>query len=177
MVGRKTKLKITEDKFQKYLLENYIDNDGDKVSDRELWSSDKFMNITGIYRKDKYSDKKIMVSLGTVSYWKKKLNINEKSIFHYHRTITKRIKNTVMYDEWSRMNNTGHQKKKVITDLSRRTDLIKILNLGAEFKSYSVDIIMEYMRDIWRVANKDIEKETENVMKQLDMMKMGDTDV
>lgn len=165
-MGRRAKLNISECNFQKYLLNNYVDKDGDKVSDRELWSSDKFMNDTGLFRKDKHSTKKVMVSMGTISYWKKKLGVDEKCIYHYHTTITKKISEP--FESWSRLNNAGHSKKKVTTDLARRSDLVKILNLSSEFKKYSVNIIMDYMRSIWRDTGMNVEQETQRVMELLD---------
>jgi hypothetical protein len=173
VMARRTRLKISEDEFLQYLLDNYVDGGGNKVSDRQLWGSEEFFKKTGLFKKDKYSSKMILVSMGTVSYWKKKLNIDEHSIYHYHATITKRICETT-FDEWSRKHNLGHKKKKIVTDLSRRSDLVKILNLSSDFRVYTVDMIIKYMRDIWRLANKDVDYETRLVMEKLDSIRGDD---
>lgn len=171
-MGRRARLKISESDFQMYLLENYIDSAGDKVSDRELWSSDEFIEKTGLFKKDKFSTKKLMVSMGTVSYWKKKLEITEESIFHYHTVMSKRLKPNADFEKWSRKNNAGHSKKKQNDEKTRRANLVKILNLDSNFKKYSVDIIMNYMRDIWKLSNLDVEAETSRIMNLLDSIEV-----
>ena len=86
----KNKLKISEHDFKNYLLNHYVDEEGNKVSDRVLWSTQEFFDYTGMYAVNKFTEERQICSTGTISYWKKKLELKEEDIYDYHKNITKK---------------------------------------------------------------------------------------
>lgn len=146
---RKSKLKISEEEFKEYLLNHYVDMEGNKVSDRALWNSKKFFLDTGMYGINKYTKEMKMVSLGSVSYWKKKLNINEHTIFEYHKNKTKRIPQDIEFDCWSRSNNKGHKKIPTYTDDMVKIKLIKYANLPSQYKYATFDRVQTIACNFW----------------------------
>lgn len=143
------KLKISEKEFKNYLLENYIDKNGNKVSDRKLWGSNDFFDLTGMYSIDKYTKKRKILSTGSISYWKKKLRIREKDVFMYHQNITGKIKKDVKYEDWSKRNNRGHVKEKIFNENTIKRNLIKYVGLSDDYYKYTPKQIQEIVYRFW----------------------------
>ena len=157
---RVSKLKIADLELKKYLLENYVNEKGDKVSDRELWSRQEFFEYTGLYKVNEYTDTLERVSLGTVSYWKKKLGVKEREIFDYHQNVTGRIAPDIDYRTWSKLNNKGHKKTKVHTRESFKNSLISYLGLeGSLLKNYSYDKVIKVCMNFWEELGLDAKEE------------------
>ena len=153
----KSKLKITEKKFRDYLLQNYINENLEKVSDRDLWSREEFFDYTGMYSINKYTNERKMLSTGTISYWKQKLNIKEKDVYDYHRR-NGRLKD-ISYSEWSKMNNKGHVRIKTLTDETIKRKLIKYVGLSDNYKFQTLKYVQESVYRLWKGLglNADLE--------------------
>lgn len=130
------KLKIDEGIFRELLLDKYVDKNGDKVSVRNVWGDKDFMLYTGMFKKNKYTNKLETVSEGTISYYNKKLDLTEKYLFEYHKT-TGRIKEDVLFEDWSRKNNNGHKRDKLNLQNSIKNKMIKYFGLTEVFKQYT----------------------------------------
>lgn len=155
----KRKLKISCEELRNYLLEHYIDDEGEKISDRTLWGSEEFMEYTGLYKEDLFTDKKLPVSLGTVSYWKKKLNILEEDVFSYHQIITKRLDEDLEYETWSKKYNKGHNKIQVLSQETIKKRLIKYAGLSKVFYNFSFDEVSKAINKVWEEMGLDSEIE------------------
>ena len=108
--NRPNKLKMTHEQFRQYLLDHYLDENNWKIPERKLVCMPDFMEDTGLYKIDYKTKFKTPVSMGTMAYWKKILNLRDYDIYRYHRDVTKRI--TIDYEEWtnSRIRNKKPQK-------------------------------------------------------------------
>lgn len=155
IIKNKGKLKITCEELRSYLLENYINKNGEKISDRALWGSDDFMEFTGLYKLDIFTNKKLPVSLGTVSYWKKKLNILEEDVFRYHQIITKRINDDLEYETWSKKYNKGHNRIQVLSHETVKRRLIKYAGLSKTFYNFSFDEVSKAINKVWAEMGLD----------------------
>lgn len=162
------KLKLSDEDFKEFLLDNYIDQNGNKVSDRELWSSESFMEKTGMFKLDRFSKKKLCCSTGTISYWKKKLNVREKDVFDYNQKITQKILNKIKYEEWSKMNNRGYHKIELETPDRRKNRLIRILGLDQTFRNYTFEEIMRLIESFWEDMGLNVEQQKLEVYEQLE---------
>ena len=160
------KLKISEKDFKSYLLSNYVDEDGNKVSDRILWSTEEFFDYTGMYSINKYTGEKQMVSTGTISYWKDKLDVKEEEIYKYNTTVTNRIK--VDFEEWSRKNNKGYTKEKSISsnDTIKRK-LIKYVGLPKKYEYMSLDDVSRLALSMWKNLGFNAEEEMKKFYKRV----------
>lgn len=159
------KLKISETDFKAYLISNYVDEDGMKISDRKLWSSKDFFDYTGMYSVNKYTKKKAMVSTGTISYWKKKLNIKEKDIYEFHTKITRKI--NVSYEDWSRMYNKGYKKESsVLSGESIKLSLIKYMGLSQKYKYKTLEEIQAIVLNTWKLLGLNETEEMERFYKE-----------
>lgn len=167
------KLKITEREFKIYLLENYIDENGNKISDRELWSKPSFFEYTGMYSIDKYTKEKKIISTGSISYWKSKLNLKEKDVFLYHKNVTKKIDKNVDYDKWSKLNNKGHKKINIYNENTIKRNLIKYVGLSNSYNKYSPKKIQEIVFRFWESMGLDA---TVEMNKFYSYMKGGEID-
>lgn len=153
----KSKLKITEKQFKDYLLENYINGNLEKVSDRDLWSREDFFDYTGMYTINKYTNERKMLSTGTISYWKQKLNIKEKDVFDFHKKNGK-LKD-ITYFEWSKLNNKGHIRKKTLTDETIKRKLIKYVGLSNVYKLQTLKYVQESVYRLWKGLGLDADLE------------------
>lgn len=162
------KLKLSDEEFKFYLLDNYIDENGNKVSDRELWSTPEFMEKTGLFKIDRFSKRKLCCSTGTISYWKKKLSVREKDVFDYNQKITQKILNKVEYEDWSKVNNKGRKKIEIETPERRKNRLLNILGLDSTFRNYSFEEIITLMEGLWDDMGMDKEKEKAEIYEQLE---------
>ena len=152
----KNKLKISEQDFRIYLLNHYVDENGAKVSDRVLWSTDEFFELTGMYSINKFTNKRTILSTGTISYWKKKLNLKEESVFLYHQNVTKKIPSDITYEEWSRKYNKGYKKE--IQTFNRdviKKKLIKYAGLPNKYDNLTLDELTAVAMKIWTTIGID----------------------
>lgn len=157
----KSRLKISEKQLKDYLLENYINENLEKVSDRDLWSREDFFDYTGLYSINKYTKERKMLSTGTISYWKKKLNIKEKDVFDYHKNTTGKLKN-ISYSEWSKINNKGHIRNKTLTENTIKRKLIAYVGLSDTYKLQTFKYVQESVFRLWKGLGLDAEREMIN---------------
>lgn len=159
MSNRKSKLTLSDNDFRNYLLNNYVDEDGYKVSDRLVWSTEEFFDKTGMYTINKYTKTRQIVSMGTVSYWKKKLDLSEKDIYNFHKVITGRIKD-ISFEEWSRRYNKGYDKSiPTYNRESIKRKLIKYLQLPNKYNDMSLEEISDLAINLWKSLGLDAEEE------------------
>lgn len=156
----KNKLKISEHDFKNYLLNHYVDEEGNKVSDRVLWSTQEFFDYTGMYAVNKFTNERQICSTGTISYWKKKLELKEEDIYDYHKNITKKI--TCSFEEWSRKNNKGYTRESTYNRDVIKRKLIKYANLPKKYSDMSLDEISNLALKLWETlginANDEMRK-------------------
>ena len=100
-MGRKSQLKITENQLRRYLLNNFIDENGNKKSVRDVFINNSFMEYSGLYDHNSLSLELQPVSLGTMTYWLKKLDLREPELFKYYKKKGL-IKEGVEFKDWSR---------------------------------------------------------------------------
>lgn len=162
---RSRKLKLSEEEFKEYLLDKYVDEQGQKVSVRLLWGTEEFMNHTGMFKINKYTKKKERVSEGTISYYNKKLELTERDIFEYHRQITKRIPVTTTFEEWSRKNNKGYTREELLNQDTIKRRMIKYFGLSESYIHFSHDKVRELCS---RLVGK------EEITKFYESLKVGD---
>lgn len=156
---RCNKLKINEIQFKQYLLDHYIDDKGMKVSDRVVWDNDNFFELTGMYTINKFTGDRQMLSTGTISYWKKKLNVKERDVYNYHVTYTKRIPKETTYSEWSRKNNKGYPKETTFNRETTKRKLIKFAGLPQKYNHKSLDELILLVLKTWETLGLDAEGE------------------
>lgn len=152
------KLKMTQKQFKQYLLDRYVTNDGYKVSDRELWSDETFMNETGMFQYEKFTNKKCMVSLGTISYYKSKLSVKERDVYDYHFNYTKIVK--IPFEKFTNkltsnlINNRG-VRKNILSQDQIKSKLIKYLNFPKHFQNYTYSFVRSMAYNIWEESGLD----------------------
>lgn len=162
----KGKLKISEKQFRDYLLDKYLNDNLEKVSDRELWSSEDFFDYTGMYSINKYTGERKILSTGTISYWKSKLNIKEKDVYDYHKKVTKKLKD-IPYSQWSKMNNKGHKRKRTLTENAIKIQLIKYVGLPEYYKLKTLSMVTEIVYRTWKSLGLDAEVEMKKFYNKL----------
>lgn len=138
------------------------------MSDRVVWGDDKFFNITGMYSKNKFTGDKQMLSTGTISYWKTKLEVKEENVYEYHKNITKRIPKSLSYEDWSRKNNKGYTKD--VSTFNRDTikrKLIKYAGLPEKYHLKSLDELVMLVLKTWETLGLNAEDEMKNFYKKI----------
>lgn len=139
----KRKLKISNEEFKEYLLDKYVDSNGDKVSVRAVWNDQDFMSYTGMFKINEYTGGQERVSEGTISYYNKKLGLQEKDIFDYHKNISKRIPATLSFEEWSRKNNKGYTREEILNQETIKRRMIKYFGLTETYVHFSFSKVRE----------------------------------
>jgi hypothetical protein len=149
MIGRPRTLKLSDSEFKRWLLNNFIDENGIKVAVTSLLNSDKFMNETGLKRINKQTGEIEPCSRGTLSNWCKKLkeveplkgqSVNEESIYQWGKERGL-IKND--FEEWSRLYNRGGTSGELRELKSERIILNKVaekLNSGIRSSNVKDDL-------------------------------------
>lgn len=156
----KSKLKISEYDFKNYLLDHYVDDEGNKISDRVIWSSEEFYDYTGMFSVNKFTKIRQPVSTGTISYWKNKLDLKEEDIFSFHQEVTKKIKDNISFEEWSRKNNKGYKKDKSTYNRDViKNKLIKHVGLPNKYTHMSLDNVSNLALKIWSTLGLNAEEE------------------
>lgn len=140
---RTRKLKLSEDDFREYLLGKYVDDTGCKLSIRQVWETEDFMEHTGMYKVNKYTGMRERCSEGTMSYYNKKLNLTERDIFEYHQLITKKIPIITSFEEWSRRHNKGHTREEILNQETIKRRMIKYFDLSETYHNFSPSKVME----------------------------------
>lgn len=165
---KKSKLKITENEFKDYLLHHYVDENGAKISDRLLWSTEEFFDYTGMYAINKFTQKRTIVSTGTISYWKKKLNLNEENVYLFHKNITKKIDKNTTFEEWSRKFNKGYKKNiKTTNRETTKSKLIKYAGLPPKYSVKTLDEITMIAMKIWETVGVDPHSEMQRFYEEV----------
>lgn len=171
MKAKNGKLKLSDTEFKNYLLENYIDENGDKVSDRELWSRNDFFEKTGLFKINKFTNKKEICSTGTISYWKKKLLLKEQSVFEYHQLITKKISENTEFEVWSKKNNKGHNKITTLTEETVKRRMIKHFGLLDVYNHLTLNQVHNAIYELLHGLGKDAKEE---IAKFYNSMQVGE---
>lgn len=154
---RNGKLKMTSEQFKQYLLDNYLDENNNKISERKLINMPKFMEETGMYKLDTRTGVRTPISMGTIAYWKNKLNLKDYDIYKYHRDVTKRI--TIDYEDWTqssrRLNREKKIKKGVLKDTVvytpelEKEKLIKECSFPKHFVNYTLERLRNLAFELW----------------------------
>lgn len=165
------KLKMSESEFREYLINNYVDEDGNKVSDRVLISSEKFIQDTGLYKIDKITGLIKPCSLGNISYWKSKLDLKEYDIYKHHKYVTGKIASYVEYEDWSNKAIKGRKKNKTIcvskrayesknyNEKNERLLLIRVCGFPEHFENYTVEQVRQLALELWEDLGLDAREE------------------
>lgn len=163
---KQNRLKISEKEFRDYLLNHYIDDDGLKVSDRVVWGTDEFFDYTGMYGLNKFTGDRQMVSMGTISYWKKKLDVKEESVYDYHINVTKKISKDISFEDWSRKNNKGYSKSPSTFDRETiKRKLVKYAELPAKYQYKTLDELVAIVLKTWETLELDATAEMSRFFK------------
>lgn len=173
--NRPNKLKMTHEQFRQYLLDHYLDENNWKIPERKLVCMPEFMEDTGLYKIDYKTKFKTPVSMGTMAYWKKILNLRDYDIYKYHRDVTKRI--TIDYEEWtnSRIRNKKPQKLKkgilknliVYTPELEKEKLIKECSFPKHFINYSLERLRKLAFELWEDMGLDPVQELAKAQKDI----------
>lgn len=107
-MGRRSIYYISDEAFRRFLRKHFIDDEGNKVSTRELFSSDLLFDYTGYYRLSPTGNRE-MVSMGSVSKLLVKLKCSEPELFAYYKK-KKLISEEIDFETWSRKCNRKHTK-------------------------------------------------------------------
>lgn len=142
--------------FKEYLIDLYVDEHGEKVSCRKVWSSEEFFEYTGMFKINKYTGEKERCSEGTMSHYNKKLNLTERDLFEYHQQITKRIPLTVTFEEWSRKNNKGHTREEMINQETIKRRMIKYFDLSETYQHFSPNKVRSLVERLF--GKEEVEK-------------------
>lgn len=137
---KKRKLKLSDTQFKKYLLDKLVDEEGNKVSVRKLIETNEFMETTGLFQIDNFGNRK-PCSVGTMSdYINTKYKLDELTLFEHHKLITKRIKEEVVFNEWSNCRNRGKNRKNNLfsDDVLKNTFIKYFKNANALPKNYQL---------------------------------------
>lgn len=155
----KSKLLITELEFREYLLKNYVDkNTLEKVSDRDLWGREDFFDFTGMYSINKYSRERKIVSTGTISYWKTKLDVKEIDVYNYNFDILSTKYPT--YEDWSRVNNKGYNKsKKTYTEETIKRRLVSYMGFPNSYKQKPMSYVQDVAYETFKSLGLDPDEE------------------
>ena len=107
-MGRKAIYSISDEAFTRFLRKHFIDEEGNKISIRELFSSDLLYDYTGYYRLSPTGNRE-MVSMGSISKLLPKLRCSEQELFTYYKR-KKLISEEITFEMWSKRCNRKHTK-------------------------------------------------------------------
>lgn len=113
-MGRRPTYFVSDEEMKKYILEGMCDENGKKVSIRDLFNSEEFMNNTGYFR---YQEgQKQAMSMGTIECLREKLGVTDEFAYEYHK---KKGRINVPFDEWK-----GTKHKKIARTLANFKSVI-----------------------------------------------------
>lgn len=154
---RNGKLKMTTEQFKQYLLDHYLDEENNKISERRLINMSSFMDDTGMFKLDTRTGVKTPISMGTIAYWKKKLNLKDYDVYKYHRDVTKRI--TIGYEEWTKSSKRLNKNKKmgrgglskilIYTPELEKEKLVKECSFPKHFINYTLERLRNLAYELW----------------------------
>lgn len=175
------KLKMSREQFKQYLLDNYLDENNRKISERKLVNTPKFMNDTGLYKLDKVTGIRTPVSMGTMAYWKKVLNLKDFDIYKYHRDVTKRI--TEDYENWRAINivrnleakrKTGALKGLVVyTPELEKERLLQECSFPKHFVNYKLERLRKLAFELWEDMGLNPSEELARIQKEIMGSELG----
>ena len=155
-MGRKSQLKITENQLKRYLLNHFIDGNGNKVSVRDIFTSLDFMKYTGLYNHQSMSLELQPISLGTMTYWLKKLELREPELFKYYKKKGL-IKEKVEFKDWSRKCNRRGKINYTTQQSDFKYRFIDHFNLDAvECYGLSLDELKEQAIELYETMGHSI---------------------
>ena len=94
----------------------------------------KFMEETGMYKLDTRTGVRTPISMGTIAYWKNKLNLKDYDIYKYHRDVTKRI--TIDYEDWTQSSRRLNREKKIKKGVLNDPEETKLVCVVDTWKLY-----------------------------------------
>lgn len=184
--GRKSILKISESEFVKCLLDKLVDDDGNKVSCRLVWSDPEFIKYTGMRHQSSDDTEIRAVSVGTLRYWQnvkkynipvlsekygKKFTLCEFTLFKYHKEVTGRIEAEISFSDFSREKNRGysgkhrHDGEKLKTNTNILNDISRELGHISRVKDFSsISDFEDFLR--FRFTDEKFDEIYEKVIKE-----------
>ena len=180
--GRKSLLKISEKDFVEYLLDKLVDEKGNKVAVREVWSNPEFMEYTG-FRHIKNKDKP--VSTGTMRYhqnvkmfdipvltekYGRKYTMCETTLYKYHKEVTGKILSSTPFNTFSREKNSGYHRvvrnegeitnEKILRQVGNELGFIlTIEDMGGNLTDYRDYLIFKYGEDTFDDVRESVVSE------------------
>lgn len=124
--GRPTKCKLPKEVFREYLLNKLVDESGDKVSLRKIFSDVNFMEYTGYFNKKLDDGTYKPISPGSISYIIRTHDLYELEVFYHHKFITKKISSHVTFSRFSREKNRGYKKGRYKNSMSKYNNVSDI---------------------------------------------------
>jgi hypothetical protein len=109
-MGRKSTTHLSDLQFKRYLLRNFITEEGDKISIRDLFTSEEFMHYTKYYRI--VNGQKQPMAMGTISCLLNKLGLNEDYMFKYYKSKGL-IREDMDFETWTRKNNRNRKHNRI----------------------------------------------------------------
>ncbi len=157
-MARPRTLKLDNQTFKEYLLKNFINESGKKVSLRKLIITDEFMNDTGLHRPNKHTGIRESVSVGTVSNWMYRTlkdcepylgrAVTDDTIYQYG-IDNKLIDTNIKFSEWAGVVDKSKKEIKSESAILRRI----AIELGSAFTPKDVDndleVFREYLADVY----------------------------
>ena len=122
---------------------------------------------TGMFAINRYTKRRKKVSEGTISYWKKKLNLSEREIFIYHQNKTKRIDYKLSYSQWTRKLNMNQTLKKKKSE-TKLMSLIKYAGLPKKYIGKSFDEVTMIAMNMWKSFGLNPEAELKKFYEEVD---------
>lgn len=122
--GRPRMFKCSEEEFRKICLDYLVNEQGERMSWRQILKDESFQDKTGYFRK--VNGKRKPASVGSISYWFEPLGLREIQVFNHHQSITGRIASDITYEEWEE-GRKGSMGLNYFTDESLYKKTISIL--------------------------------------------------
>lgn len=174
------KLKCSEKELREYLLDKYVDKMGYKVSDRRMMGDEVLMELTGWFRIDELTGKKLPSSPGTISYWKRKLGLLEYEVFIYHRDVTGRIKQDCDFLLWCNKLFKGKVKapereikrkgKNSVAVYNQKTEqklIMDVCGFPNHFENYTPQRVRDLACELWIEMGLDPKEELERIQENV----------
>lgn len=182
--GRPTKCKIKEVEFVQYMLDNLVDEKGDKVSCRKVWSDVEFIKWSGFNHESANDGEYKPISTGSIRYYQtvkkywipvlsekygKKMCLNEETLFMYHKEVSGKISAETTFNEFSREKNRGYSHKinknnkkrktslNILNDISRELGaMISYANYGGSMDDYREYLMIRYGDNAYDRAHESV---------------------
>ena len=184
--GRKSKLKVSESELIKYMLDHLVDDKGDKISCRKVWSDIDFIKWSGMNHESSKEDEYKPLSVGSIRYhlnvkkynipvlsekYGKKFTLCEFTLFKYHKEVTGRIDPEISFSDFSREKNRGysgkhrHDGEKLKTNTNILNDISRELGHISRVKDFSsISDFEDFLR--FRFTDEKFDEIYEKVIKE-----------